>query len=109
MSLFLILLLLRLLLLLTHDAYYPLFRLPSPSLPLQTGKSKHYGFIEYSSSAVAEIVAETMDNYLLCGHILRCKLVPKEEVHPKLWIGANRKFRRVPRERVERLQQNKVR
>lgn len=75
---------------------------------LQTGTSKHYGFIEFSSSAVAEIVAETMDNYLLMGHILRCKIIPKDEVHPSLWVGANRKFRRVPAHRVERLKQNKV-
>jgi len=74
-----------------------------------TGRSKHYAFIEFSSSAVAEIVAETMDNYLLMGHILRCKLIPKDEVHPKLWLGANRKFRRVPHDRITRLQQNKSR
>ncbi|KAF8199520.1 hypothetical protein BJ912DRAFT_921932 [Pholiota molesta] len=30
---------------------------------IKTGKSKHYGFIEFDSSAVAQIVAETMDNY----------------------------------------------
>ncbi|KAI5119419.1 hypothetical protein M0805_009870 [Coniferiporia weirii] len=75
----------------------------------KTGRSKHYAFIEFSSSAVAEIVAETMDNYLLMGHILRCKLIPKEDVHPELWVGANRKFRRVPVDRIARQQQNKVR
>ena len=57
---------------------------------------------------MAEIVAETMDNYLLMGHILRCKVIPKEEVHPQLWVGANRKFRRVPTDRVERVNFNKV-
>ncbi|XP_006459118.1 hypothetical protein AGABI2DRAFT_201089 [Agaricus bisporus var. bisporus H97] len=75
----------------------------------KTGKSKHYGFIEFDSSSVAQIVAETMDNYLLTGHILRCKLIPKDEVHPELWIGANRKWRAVPRDRVVRVQQNKAR
>ncbi|EKM78131.1 hypothetical protein AGABI1DRAFT_121760 [Agaricus bisporus var. burnettii JB137-S8] len=75
----------------------------------KTGKSKHYGFIEFDSSSVAQIVAETMDNYLLTGHILRCKLIPKDEVHPELWIGANRKWRAVPRDRVVRVQQNKPR
>lgn len=49
-----------------------------------------------------------MDNYLLLGHILRCKVVPKEEVHPELWIGSNRKYRRVPHDRIVQLQQNKV-
>lgn len=49
-----------------------------------------------------------MDNYLLTGHILTCKLVPKDKVHPELWVGANRKWRFVPRDRVARVQHNKV-
>jgi nucleolar protein 15 len=40
----------------------------------KTGKSKHYGFIEFKSAEVAQIVAETMDNYLMFGHILKCIL-----------------------------------
>ncbi|OCH93018.1 hypothetical protein OBBRIDRAFT_772212 [Obba rivulosa] len=75
----------------------------------KTGQSKHYAFIEFDSSAVAQIVAETMDNYLLMGHILRCKVIPKDEVHPELWIGANRKWRKVPRDRIARVQHNKPR
>ncbi|KAL5486035.1 NOP15 [Sanghuangporus weigelae] len=75
----------------------------------KTGRSKHYAFIEFKSAAVAQIVAETMDNYLLMGHLLQCKLVPKEEVHPELWVGSNRRFRKVPMARLERLQQNKTR
>ncbi|KAI0775046.1 hypothetical protein BD413DRAFT_669790 [Trametes elegans] len=75
----------------------------------KTGKSKHYAFIEFDSSSVAEIVAETMDNYLLMGHILTCKLIPKDQVHPELWVGANRKWRPVPRERVARVAHNKRR
>lgn len=75
---------------------------------MQTGRSKHYAFIEFESSAVAQIVAETMDNYLLMGHILNCKVIPKDEVHPELWVGANRKWRQVPNVRVARVQHNKV-
>ncbi|TFY64137.1 hypothetical protein EVJ58_g2816 [Rhodofomes roseus] len=74
-----------------------------------TGRSKHYAFIEFDSSSVAQIVAETMDNYLLMGHILTCKIIPKDEVHPELWIGANRKWRVVPRSRIARVQHNKPR
>ena len=50
-----------------------------------------------------------MDNYLLMGHILTCKVIPKDEVHPELWIGANRKWRVIPRDRIARVQHNKVR
>ncbi|KAH9902617.1 hypothetical protein C8Q73DRAFT_635570 [Cubamyces lactineus] len=75
----------------------------------KTGKSKHYAFIEFDSSSVAQIVAETMDNYLLMGHILTCKVIPKDQVHPELWVGANRKWRPVPRDRVARVAHNKPR
>ncbi|KAJ3490861.1 hypothetical protein NLI96_g1150 [Meripilus lineatus] len=75
----------------------------------RTGRSKHYAFIEFDSSSVAEIVAETMDNYLLMGHILTCKIIPKDEVHPELWIGANRKWRAIPGDRVARVRHNKTR
>lgn len=59
----------------------------------KTGKSKHYAFIEFESEAVAEIVAETMDNYLLFGHMLQCKVIPSEKVHEKLFAGANSVFK----------------
>jgi nucleolar protein 15 len=76
---------------------------------IKTGKSKHYGFIEFVSAPVAQIVAETMDNYLLMGHILTCKVIPKDDVHPELWVGANRKWRVVPTYRLVQAQHNKVR
>jgi len=50
-----------------------------------------------------------MDNYLLMGHILKCRVVPKSEVHPELWIGADKKFKKVPMARVYRVSHNKVR
>ncbi|KAF2166893.1 hypothetical protein M409DRAFT_22945 [Zasmidium cellare ATCC 36951] len=45
-----------------------------------TGKSKHYAFVEFESAAVADIVARTMDKYLLFGHILQVRTVPAEQV-----------------------------
>ncbi|KAG9096103.1 hypothetical protein FRC06_009046 [Ceratobasidium sp. 370] len=74
----------------------------------KTGKSKHYGFIEFDSASVAQIVSETMDNYLLMGHILQCNVVPKDQIHPELWVGSNRKWRTVPHDRVHRVKHNKV-
>jgi len=75
----------------------------------RTGRSRHYAFVEFDSARVAEIVAETMDNYLLMGHILKCRVVPKSEVHPELWIGADKKFKKVPMARVYRVSHNKLR
>ncbi|KAG8950291.1 hypothetical protein FRC03_012918 [Tulasnella sp. 419] len=75
----------------------------------KTGKSKHYAFIEFTSASVAQIVSETMDNYLLTGHILTCKVIPKDKLHPKLWIGANKKYKQIPHDRIERVKHNKDR
>ncbi|KAL8725816.1 MAG: hypothetical protein Q9181_006271 [Wetmoreana brouardii] len=66
-----------------------------------TGASKHYAFIEFESAAVAKIVAETMDTYLMFGHILKCKIVPPEQVHENLWKGANKRFKKVPWSKIE--------
>jgi nucleolar protein 15 len=76
-----------------------------------TGRSKHYAFIEFSSTTVAKIVAETMDNYLMYGHIVKCKFVPKEQLHPEVWKGANRRFKVTPWNRIEkkRLEKGKTR
>ena len=67
----------------------------------RTGRSKHYAFIEFTSEDVAKIVANTMDNYLMFGHILKCKLIPKEQVHENLWKGANKRFKAVPWSKIE--------
>lgn len=50
-----------------------------------------------------------MNNYLLMGHLLRCEIVPAESVHPELWVGANKKFRKVPRARLEKVRNDKPR
>ncbi|KAH6639653.1 hypothetical protein C7974DRAFT_388944 [Boeremia exigua] len=63
----------------------------------KTGASKHYAFVEFASAEVADIVARTMNNYLMFGHILKCSLVPKEQVHENLFKGANMRFKVDPR------------
>ncbi|KAI0601868.1 hypothetical protein F4775DRAFT_604779 [Biscogniauxia sp. FL1348] len=66
------------------------------------GASKHFAFIEFAEAIVAEIVVKTMDNcmlkyiYLLFGHILKVKLVPESGVHENLWKGANKRFKKIP-------------
>ncbi|MCJ1466321.1 hypothetical protein MMC07_004940 [Pseudocyphellaria aurata] len=67
----------------------------------KTGKSKHYAFLEFESAAVAKIVASTMDNYLLFGHILKCKYATPEQLHADLWKGANKRFKAVPWSKIE--------
>ena len=68
----------------------------------RTGASKHYGFLEFESAEVARIVAETMDNYLLFGHILQVKIIEQGKVPEGMWRGANRRFKKVPWNGIER-------
>ncbi|KAK9429833.1 hypothetical protein V1505DRAFT_373131 [Lipomyces doorenjongii] len=75
----------------------------------KTGASKHYAFIEFASSEVAQIVADTMNNYLLYGHILKVSVVPENQVHEKLFVGSNRKFKRIPRAKLAKHQHDKKR
>ncbi|KAF9168046.1 MKI67 FHA domain-interacting nucleolar phosphoprotein [Actinomortierella ambigua] len=72
----------------------------------KTGRSKHYAFIEFTSPDVAEIVADTMNNYLLFGHQLKCKALAKNQIHPSLFEGANRKFKPVPWKKIAREKHN---
>ncbi|PNY29631.1 RNA-binding protein [Tolypocladium capitatum] len=62
----------------------------------KTGASKHFAFVEFRDESTAEIVAKTMDNYLLFGHILKVKQVPSSQAHEDLFKGANRRFKKVP-------------
>lgn len=67
----------------------------------KSGASKHYAFIEFNSAGVAKIVADTMNNYLMFGHILRCKVIPKEQLQETLWKGADKRFKAVPWNKIE--------
>ncbi|KAK3686339.1 nucleolar protein [Vermiconidia calcicola] len=61
----------------------------------KTGASQHYAFVEFESGAVADIVAKTMDKYLLFGHLLQVRRVPQEQVGEGMWKGEGRKGRKV--------------
>ncbi|KAF9637430.1 hypothetical protein BFW01_g8326 [Lasiodiplodia theobromae] len=67
----------------------------------KTGRSKHYAFIEFANNDVAKIVAETMDKYLMFGHILQVRHVPAEQVHPELFKGSNKRFKPAPRNKMQ--------
>ncbi|XP_066542693.1 MKI67 FHA domain-interacting nucleolar phosphoprotein [Hoplias malabaricus] len=58
----------------------------------KTGQSKGYAFVEFACDEVAKIVAETMDNYLMGERLIKCHVVPPEEIHEKLFVGCQRVF-----------------
>ncbi|KAG0322120.1 MKI67 FHA domain-interacting nucleolar phosphoprotein [Linnemannia gamsii] len=72
----------------------------------KTGKSKHYAFIEFASQEVADIVADTMDNYLLFGHQLKCKALQPTQIHPAMFLGANKKFKAIPWQKISKEKHN---
>ena len=63
----------------------------------RTGASKHFAFVEFESDAVADIVARTMNKYLMFNHILEVRVVPQDQLHPNLWKNHSRRFKIIPR------------
>ncbi|OBA23888.1 RNA-binding domain-containing protein [Metschnikowia bicuspidata var. bicuspidata NRRL YB-4993] len=59
-----------------------------------TGASRHYAFVEFKDLHAAQVAAETMNNYLLVGHLLKVHLVenPKENLFSKNMKSSFREF-----------------
>ncbi|GMM33210.1 rRNA-binding ribosome biosynthesis protein [Saccharomycopsis crataegensis] len=66
----------------------------------KTGASKHYGFIEFQNYEVAKIAQDTMNNYLLFGHLLKCELVDSSNESAEKYLGLfktkNKTFKKIP-------------
>ncbi|XP_078795844.1 MKI67 FHA domain-interacting nucleolar phosphoprotein isoform X2 [Oryzias latipes] len=60
----------------------------------KTGGSKGFAFVEFECEEVAKIVAETMNNYLMGEKLIKCHIVPSENVHEKLFVGSQRQFKK---------------
>ena len=64
------------------------FRLPRNR---RTGASKHFAFIEFACQDVANIVAETMNKYLLHQHVIVYNVVEPSTLYKDTWKDANEK------------------
>jgi hypothetical protein len=49
-----------------------------------------------------------MNNYLLAGHLLKCVYLPAEKTHPLLFKGSERKFKKIPWQKLEQKRREKV-
>lgn len=58
----------------------------------KSGNSRHYGFIEFVNKDDAKIAQETMNNYLLMGHLLQVRLLAKGSKIEKLYRHKKRAF-----------------
>ena len=52
-----------------------------------TGKSRGYGYVKFLHPEVAKIAAETMNNYLMCGRLLKATYIPPERQHARFFAG----------------------
>ncbi len=75
----------------------------------KTAKSKGYAFLQFQSVEVARIAAEAMDGYHMFGQKLVVKTLKKDDVHPEIFNGANRVFKRIPWREIEAKRHNKER
>jgi nucleolar protein 15 len=73
----------------------------------KTGKSKGYGFLEFQNPGVAKVVADAMDGYMFFGQKLQSRVMNRNEVHPEIFKGANRVFKKVPWKKLEVERHNK--
>ncbi|EFN62136.1 MKI67 FHA domain-interacting nucleolar phosphoprotein-like [Camponotus floridanus] len=55
----------------------------------RTGKSRGYGYIEFLHPEVAKVAAESMNNYLMCGRLLKATYIPPEKQHFGFFMGLN--------------------
>jgi len=53
----------------------------------KTGGSKGFAIVEFLYREVAEVVVETMNNYLMFDCILKCSIFPEEKCHPLMFHG----------------------
>ena len=58
----------------------------------KTGNHKGYGFVEFADKDVAQIAADTMNNYLMFNKLLKCQIIPKERLHPDTFKNAGKEF-----------------
>ncbi|RLN93507.1 hypothetical protein BBJ28_00012347 [Nothophytophthora sp. Chile5] len=72
----------------------------------RSGNSKHYAFIQFDEPEVAQVVANTMDGYRLFDHVLSCHVVPADAVHERMFVGANKTFKPLPRQAIARNKHN---
>lgn len=57
-----------------------------------TTKMRGYAFIEFESEDVAKIVADTMNNYLMFEHVLKCEFIPPGKIHASMFKNCWRRI-----------------
>ena len=61
----------------------------------KSAKSKGYAFVEFAHAEVAAIAADAMNGYLMFKQALKCHVMKKDDVHPKLFTDRNKQMKKV--------------
>ncbi|XP_026281373.1 MKI67 FHA domain-interacting nucleolar phosphoprotein-like [Frankliniella occidentalis] len=56
----------------------------------KTGNSRGYAFVEFRFTEVAQVVAETMNNYLMRNRLLKATYIPPEKQNPKMFLHSTK-------------------
>ncbi|XP_011302081.1 MKI67 FHA domain-interacting nucleolar phosphoprotein-like [Fopius arisanus] len=67
-----------------------------------TGRSKGYGYVEFLHPEVAKIAAESMNNYLMSGRLVKAEYIPPEKQHGGYFRGLNWKIGGHPKLKTRR-------
>jgi len=56
----------------------------------KTGNSQGRAYIQFNDPIVSQIVADTIDGYIMFSHVLKCIVVPEENYEKKFWEKVKR-------------------
>ncbi|XP_029162994.1 MKI67 FHA domain-interacting nucleolar phosphoprotein [Nylanderia fulva] len=68
----------------------------------RTGKSRGYGYVEFLNPDIAQVAAETMNNYLMCNRLLKTTYISPEKQHLGFFSGKNWSEAKYPKLRSRR-------
>ncbi|XP_063230106.1 MKI67 FHA domain-interacting nucleolar phosphoprotein-like isoform X2 [Bacillus rossius redtenbacheri] len=55
----------------------------------KTGKSKGFAFVEFQHAEVGQVVAETMNNYIMCNRLLKAEFIPQDRIRKRKFWRSN--------------------
>lgn len=74
----------------------------------KTARSKGYGFVQFQYPEVATIAADTMNNYMILGRVLKCHVLKSHQPNPFTFRDMRKKTRFVNWRKIFTMQHNKV-
>ncbi|XP_018021243.1 MKI67 FHA domain-interacting nucleolar phosphoprotein-like [Hyalella azteca] len=73
----------------------------------KTGRTRGYGYVHFRLSEVARIAAQTMNNHLITGSVLKCRLIPGRFVKESFFSMGDRGYHRRIKKNIDKLNNTK--